>query len=168
SREAMESDPALKFVLDDWQTALSRYPAAKQRYDTQLADWNKAAEAARNAGNPPPARPTPPQGPGHQNTPAGLYNGMIAPLVPFGIRGVIWYQGESNASEAHAYKYRRLFGAMIEDWRNHWGEGDFPFLFVQLANFKTNGWWPILRESQTETLRLSNTGMAVAIDVGES
>src|SRR5258705_28113 len=57
---------------------------------------------------------------------------------------------------------------MTQAWRNRWGQGDFPFLFVQLANFKTNGWWPILRESQTETLRLSNTGMAVAIDVGES
>ena len=93
---------------------------------------------------------------------------MIAPLTPYAIRGVIWYQGESNASEAHAYRYRRLFGDMIEDWRNRWGEGDFPFLFVQLANYKSNQWWPVLRESQTETLRLRNTGMAVAIDVGES
>jgi len=81
---------------------------------------------------------------------------------------VIWYQGESNASEAHAYQYRRLFRAMIEDWRAQWGEGDFPFLFVQLANYKSNQWWPVLRESQTETLRLRNTGMALAIDIGES
>jgi sialate O-acetylesterase len=93
---------------------------------------------------------------------------MIAPLVPYAIRGVIWYQGESNANEAHAYKYRRLFGTMIQDWRNRWGQGDFPFLFVQLANFKTNGWWPVLRESQTEALRLVNTAMAVTIDVGNS
>jgi sialate O-acetylesterase len=97
-----------------------------------------------------------------------LYNGMIAPLTPFAIRGVIWYQGEANANEAHAWRYRRLFRAMIEDWRNRWGEGDMPFLFVQLANYKSNGWWPVLRESQTETLGLRNTGMAVAIDVGES
>jgi len=158
SRPAMESDPALKFVLDEWDTVLSRYPAAKQRYDQQVAD-------AKAQGKMPP---NPPAGPGHQNTPGGLYNAMIAPLVPYGIRGVIWYQGESNASEAHAYKYRRLFGAMIEDWRNRWGEGDFPFLFVQLANYKTNGWWPVLRESQTETLRLANTGMAVIVDIGES
>jgi sialate O-acetylesterase len=93
---------------------------------------------------------------------------MIAPLVPYGIRGAIWYQGESNASEREAYKYRRLFGAMIEDWRNRWGQGDFPFLFVQLANYKSNVYWPVLRESQTETLRLANTGMAVIIDIGES
>jgi sialate O-acetylesterase len=74
----------------------------------------------------------------------------------------------SNASEAHAYKYRRLFAGMIQDWRNRRAQGDFPFLFVQLANFQSNGWWPVLRESQSETLRLRNTGMAVAIDVGES
>lgn len=168
SRQAMESDPALKFVLDEWDAVLSRYPAAKERYDQQLEAWNKAAAEAKAQGKTPPNRPNPPAGPGHQNTPGGLYNAMIAPLVPYGIRGVIWYQGESNATEAHAYKYRRLFGAMIEDWRNRWDEGDFPFLFVQLANYKTNGWWPVLRESQTETLRLANTGMAVIIDIGES
>src|SRR5262249_38568204 len=155
SRQAIESDPALKYVTDEWDGVLSRYPAAKQRYDQQLATWETTAAEARAQGKTPPMRPNPPAGPGHQNTPGGLYNAMIAPLVPYGIKGVIWYQGESNASEAHAFKYRRLFGAMIEDWRNRWGEGDFPFLFVQLANFKTNGWWPVLRESQTETLRLA-------------
>ena len=168
SRQAMESDPALKFVLDEWDGVLARYPAAKQRYDQQLEAWDKAAAEAKAQGKTPPNRPAAPAGPGHPNTPGGLYNAMIAPLVPYAIRGVIWYQGESNASEAHAYKYRRLFGAMIEDWRNRWGEGDFPFLFVQLANYKANPWWPVLRESQTETLRLANTGMAVIIDIGES
>jgi sialate O-acetylesterase len=91
---------------------------------------------------------------------------MIAPLTPYAIRGVIWYQGESNANPAEAQLYRRLFPAMIESWRKQWGEGSFPFYFVQLANFRTNGWWPVLRESQTETLELSNTGQALAIDVG--
>ena len=168
SHPALEHDAALKYVLDEWDSTLTRYPPAKQRYDEQLADWNKAVAEAIAQGKRAPNRPNPPLGPGHQNTPAGLYNGMIAPLTPYAIRGVIWYQGESNASEAHAFRYRRLFGGMIEDWRDHWGEGDFPFLFVQLANFQTNGWWPLLRESQSETLRLANTGMAVAIDVGES
>src|SRR3954464_9267618 len=168
SKEMLQSDPALRFIQDDWERALSNYPAAKQRYEQQLETWNAAAAKAKAEGRTPPNRPGPPPGPGHPNTPAGLYNGMIAPLTPFAIRGVIWYQGESNASEAHAYRYRRLFGDMIEDWRNRWAEGDFPFLFVQLANFKSNQWWPGLRESQTETLRLRNTGMAVAVDVGES
>ncbi len=161
SKEALQSDPALKYVGDYWDKVLADYPAAKERYDaTTLAAWNKAVEEAKAAGKTPPNRPGAPQGPGHPNTPAGLYNGMIAPLVPYGIRGAIWYQGESNASEREAYKYRRLFGAMIQDWRNRWGQGDFPFLFVQLANYKSNAYWPVLRESQTETLRLANTAMA--------
>ena len=166
SRQAVEADPALKFVTENWDKTLANYPAAKARYDQQLETWNKAVEAAKAAGTPPPNRPGPPAGPGHQNTPGGLYNAMIAPLVPYAIRGAIWYQGESNANEAGAYRYRRLFGAMIQDWRNRWGEGDFPFLFVQLANFKSNPYWPVLRESQTETLRLANTGMAVIHDIG--
>jgi sialate O-acetylesterase len=168
SKEALAAEPALKFIGDDWERTLTNYPAAKQRYDQQLEAWNQAVAKAKADGTKPPNRPGAPAGPGHPNTPAGLYTGMIAPLTPYAIRGVIWYQGESNASENHAYKYRRLFATMIEDWRNRWGEGDFPFLFVQLANFKSNQWWPVLRESQTETLRLRNTGMAVTIDVGES
>jgi sialate O-acetylesterase len=169
SQEAIASDAALKYVTDYWEgKVMPAYPAAKAKYDAALAAWNTAAAEARAAGRTPPNRPALPQGPGHQNMPAGLYNGMIAPLAPYGIRGAIWYQGESNANEREAYKYRRLFGAMIQDWRNRWGQGDFPFLFVQLANFKSNAYWPVLRESQTETLRLANTGMAVILDIGES
>ena len=168
SKQAVETDPALTFVAQNWDKALGNYPAAKERFDAALAAWPKAVEDAKAAGKTPPNRPGLPQGPGHPNTPAGLYNAMIAPLAPYGIRGVIWYQGESNANEGNAYRYRRLFGAMIQDWRNRWGQGDFPFLFVQLANFKSNVYWPVLRESQTETLRLANTGMAVIHDIGES
>ena len=91
---------------------------------------------------------------------------MIQPIVPYAIKGAVWYQGEANASEKHAVPYRRLFRAMIEDWRREWGIGAFPFGFVQLANYKSNGWWPLLRESQNETLSLVNTGQAVTIDVG--
>ncbi|MCU1232183.1 MAG: Sialate O-acetylesterase [Candidatus Solibacter sp.] len=169
SREAVQADPALKFVNENWDKVMANYPAAKERYDTvTIPAWEKAVADAKTAGKTPPNRPGGPQGTGHPNTPAGLYNAMIAPLVPYGIRGAIWYQGESNANEANAYRYRRLFGAMIQDWRNRWGQGDFPFLFVQLANFHSNPYWPVLRESQTETLRLANTGMAVIHDVGES
>jgi sialate O-acetylesterase len=139
SRDALESDAWLHFILEDWDRALANYPATKQKYDAAVENWNKAAAEARAVGKTPPARPHPPEGRGHQNTPAGLYNRMIAPLTPYAVRGVIWYPGESNASEEHAWRYRR-FGAMIEDWRNRWGEGDFPFYFVQLANYKTNGW----------------------------
>jgi sialate O-acetylesterase len=168
SKEALAADPSLNFIAEQWERTLANYPAAKQKYDAAVAAWNDTAAKAKTQNQAPPPRPASPAGPGHPNTPAGLYNGMIAPLVPYAIRGVIWYQGESNASEAHAYKYRRLFADMIQDWRNRWGEGDFPFLFVQLANYKSSQWWPVLRESQTETLRLQNTGMAVTIDIGES
>ena len=143
---------------------LANYPAAKEKHEASLAKWKATSPEARKN----ETAPRPPAGPGHQNTPGGLYNAMIAPLTPFAMRGVIWYQGESNASPTHAEPYRRLFRAMIEDWRAKWGIGSFPFLYVQLANYKSNAYWPVLRESQTATLELSNTGMAVTIDIGES
>jgi sialate O-acetylesterase len=100
-----------------------------------------------------------------------LYNAMIHPLIPFAFQGAIWYQGESNASRAAQYK--ELFPLMIRDWRKAWGR-DFPFYFVQLAAFKDqepepgSSDWAELREAQLQTLRLENTGMAVAIDIGEA
>jgi sialate O-acetylesterase len=102
--------------------------------------------------------------------PAALYNGMIAPLTPFAIRGVIWYQGESNSGPDRAPLYARLFPTMIRDWRNHWGEGDFPFLFVQIANWNTapEDLWPDVRNAQRQALALKNTGMAVTIDIGDA
>ena len=104
--------------------------------------------------------------------PTLLYNGMINPLVPYGIRGAIWYQGESNAGRAK--QYQRVFPELIKDWREKWNQGDFPFLFVQLANFMkadsvpSESTWAELREAQTMTLALPNTGMAVITDVGEA
>lgn len=104
--------------------------------------------------------------------PTLLYNGMLNPIIPYGIRGAIWYQGESNASRAQQYK--RVFPNMIKDWRIKWNQGNFPFLFVQLANFKkpvaepSESEWAELREAQTQTLQLENTGMANIIDVGDA
>jgi sialate O-acetylesterase len=104
------------------------------------------------------------------SSPAVLFNANIAPLTSFPIKGVIWYQGESNVERA--YEYRELLPEMISDWRRRWGQGDFPFLFVQLANYIADpahpGHWPELREAQAMALKLPNTGMAVAIDVGET
>lgn len=114
-----------------------------------------------------PAKPAAPSG---YKGPLALYNGMIAPLLPYAIKGVIWYQGEANATRAG--QYRTLFPALITDWRQRWGQGDFPFLFVQLANYMPDQpqpadyEWAELREAQAQTLRLPNTGMAVAIDLG--
>ncbi len=104
--------------------------------------------------------------------PGMMYNAMIAPLTKFPIKGVIWYQGESNAGRHEEYK--ELFSAMITNWRTAWGIGDFPFLFVQLANFmarqevQPDSDWAFLREAQAQTLELPATGMAVIIDVGEA
>jgi len=109
--------------------------------------------------------------PNPQDTAAYLYNGMVAPLTPYTIKGVIWYQGESNAGRA--FQYRTAFPLMIQDWRTHWGEGNFPFYFCQLANFMARkpapaeSAWAELRDSQRETLSLPNTGMAVLIDCGD-
>jgi sialate O-acetylesterase len=97
---------------------------------------------------------------------------MIEPLIPYAIRGVIWYQGESNAGRA--YQYRELFPRLIRDWRKRWNQGDFPFLFVQLANFMSvkdqpaEDSWAELREAQLLALSEPNTGMVVAIDIGDA
>ncbi len=105
--------------------------------------------------------------------PTLLFNAMVNPILNFAIEGAIWYQGESNAGRA--YQYRKAFPLMIQDWRNHWKQGDFPFYFVQLASFNANygtsehgSSWAELREAQSMTLSLPNTGMAVTTDIGEA
>ncbi|MBP7504655.1 MAG: hypothetical protein KA780_04360 [Prolixibacteraceae bacterium] len=109
---------------------------------------------------------------GPNSHPTLLFNGMIAPLVPYPIKGAIWYQGESNTGRA--LQYQRIFPALITDWRTHWQQGDFPFLFVSLANFMAppqqpgESSWAELREAQTKTLALPQTGMAVTIDIGDA
>lgn len=116
-----------------------------------------------------PARPS--AGRGKQNTTSFLYNGMIAPLVPYAMRGVLWYQGEANADRGA--QYREAFPLLIADWRARWGRGDFSFYWCQLANFRARqtqpdeAGWAEVREAQNNTLKLPNTGQAILIDVGE-
>ncbi len=131
--------------------------------------WRYRVE--RNFGLIEPSEPPPlPPGEGNPNSPAMLFSNMIQPLIPYAIRGVIWYQGENNAAQAR--QYRRLFPLLINAWRREWAQGDFPFLFVQLANFMARqaapgeSQWAELREAQALALALPNTGMAVAIDIG--
>ena len=134
-------------------------------------DWDYKVELALEPKHPDWGSRPEAVGAGNQNNPSVLFNAMIAPLVPFAIRGVIWYQGESNAGRA--YQYRTLFPTMIRDWRNAWGT-NFPFYFVQLANWHANkaepdeSDWAELREAQLMTLREPQTGMAVIIDVGDA
>jgi sialate O-acetylesterase len=142
-------------------------------------DWKYKVEKPIDA----TTRPKEPIAPGNPWTASALWNAMVNPLVPYGIRGAIWYQGESNAD--HAMAYRTLFPTMIQGWRRAWNQGDpstgsgrdFPFFYVQLANFSNwkppvdhpqDSTWAELREAQTMTLKLPNTGMASAIDIGDS
>jgi sialate O-acetylesterase len=101
--------------------------------------------------------------------PAWLFNGMIAPETAFTMKGVIWYQGESNTAAALAPMYSKLFPALISDWRAKWGQGNFPFLFVQISSYKSNptDLWGVVRDAQRRTLDLTGTGMAVSLDVGD-
>jgi sialate O-acetylesterase len=138
--------------------------------DTSLAQyraWIESADKAKAVGKEIPEPPAAPAHPLNSNgVSTGLYNGMIHPLVPFAIRGAIWYQGEANVGQGMQYNTRMK--ALIQGWRNVWGQGDFPFLFVQLAPFDYGGVvtrLPELWEAQTATLAFPNTGMAVTTDL---
>jgi sialate O-acetylesterase len=181
SREALQFDSELRPILEDSDKKLTDYPKLLEEFRRKLGEWERPAREAEAQGNPVPAQPKMPTDPRSDplGRASGLFNGMIMPLIPYAIRGVIWYQGESNADRPD--RYLRLFPAMIQDWRRAWGEGDFPFLLVQLANFQVRSlasWgygspddplllWPELREAQVMTLSVPNTGMAVTIDIGE-
>ncbi len=148
--------------------AFAKLTEVEGDYQIEKKDQEAQIAKAKEEGKPAP------QFPWHADMrswmPSALYNGMISPLTPFPIRGVIWYQGESNAGPERAPTYNRLFEAMIRDWRTQWNIGDFPFFFVQLASWKAGpeSMWPTVRDAQRRTLELKNTGMAVAIDIGNA
>jgi sialate O-acetylesterase len=168
SLRALSSDAQFMPAFAWWWNTIGD-PVPLVRRDKRKQDWLDAAAKAQAAG-----QPRPPDLPFESNMenswmPGGLYNAMIAPLTGFPIGGVIWYQGEQNANAEGAPLYNGMFSAMIRDWRKAWGVGDFPFLFVQLANFTApNGRWPELRDAQRQTLAVARTGMAVTIDIGEA
>ena len=168
--EVLENSPELHSILDAQAKAVADYPARLAKYQAdepaRLQKYEAAAKQAAADGKPAPHRPAPLVDPRlGPNTPSDLYNGMIVPLEPFAMRGVIWYQGESNVNRAK--QYLPLFSAMITDWRAAWHEGAFPFLFVQIAPFERNS--PELREAQRLTsLQVPNTAMAVITDSGDA
>ncbi len=172
TRPTLEGDPDFAPIVERWNQARENYPEQKKKHEEALAKWKEEAEKAKAEGKQPPRQPGAPLFEQKHYEPSALYNGMIAPLIPYAIRGAIWYQGESNAGRA--YQYRKLFSAMIRDWRREWGQGAFPFLFVQLANFMAReaepaeSAWAELREAQSMTLRLPKAGQAVIIDIGEA
>jgi sialate O-acetylesterase len=172
SRATLESDSRLRGILTAYARAVARYPIEQMAYDEARARYQDELATAQQEGRTPPKAPERPYNPVNQNRPAGLYNAMITPLQPYAIRGAIWYQGESNAGRA--VEYQTLFPAMIRNWRADWGEGDFPFLFVQLAPFMKiepeprESAWAELRDAQRLTaLTVPRTAMAVITDVGD-
>jgi len=155
SRAALSADPDLNAYLTQWDARLANTPPTTAPDDV-------------------PQRPSNGNGSTSRYRPANFFNAMIAPLAPFAIRGVIWYQGEANTNNAHdAGLYAKLFPAMIKDWRYRWGESDFPFIFVQLPTSEpnypdpTDSAWARVRESQQTALDLPNTAMIVTLDIGE-
>ena len=171
SRTALMRAPCGRTVVEEYDQKVATYDAqaAKQRYEKALATWNqKRTEWEQNRRGRAPRRPRQPEAPDRSlKAPCSLYNGMVAPLMPFAIRGVAWYQGESDS--AVAYEYRDLLPNLISSWREKWGQGDFPFVYVQLPSFtrRGDGSLPTLRESMLKTLRVPNTAMAVTIDIGD-
>jgi sialate O-acetylesterase len=134
--------------------------------DLRIAAEKRQDEAAAKANQPAPKHDWHPDPSSWK--PAGLYNGMIAPLVPYTLKGAIWYQGETNSEPARAPMYATLFPALIGDWRAKWQEGNFPFFYVQISNYSSpDEDWGIVRDAQRRTLSVVNTGMAVTLDVGD-
>ncbi len=177
SMEVQEAIPQLKPMLASWQTQIDTYDpaAAKARYEKQLDAWKAKAAKAKADGKPAPRKPRAPMDPKvNQNRPANLFNGMIQPLIPYGIRGAIWYQGEHNSNGEQSTRYGLQLETLIADWRARFNQGDFPFFFVQLPNYmkpqqqpsEFTG-WVMVREGMLNTLAVPNTGMAITIDVGE-
>jgi sialate O-acetylesterase len=132
-----------------------------------LAQEKREDLAAQQAGQPPPSHTWHPDPASW--APAALFNGMVAPATGYTIKGVIWYQGESNSRRPFAPMYARIFPALIADWRAQWHEGNFPFLFVQISNFKSDATenWPIIREAQRRSLAVANTAIVVTTDIGD-
>jgi sialate O-acetylesterase len=148
-------------------------PRVKAEYEERLKQWREAVEKAKAEGTNPPPQPRVPDALRPFRIAASIYDSMIAPLIPFAIRGALWYQGESN--EARAEQYAILLPTMIRAWRDRWGQGHFPFGIVQLPNYHaaasepTDGPWSHLREAQRRTaLATPHTGLIVTIDIGEA
>jgi hypothetical protein len=171
SEDAQAKVPALKAKLDQWKTEDAAYNADEVRAKWLKADelWKKKVKEAKDTGVKPPSRPKLNKQPGRdQNHPANLYNGMVAPLLPYALRGVIWYQGEHNCSGLEkATLYKTQLPLLVADWRARFGNPEMPFAWVQLPNFEHTGYRPLVREAMLESLKVKNTGMAITVDIGE-
>jgi sialate O-acetylesterase len=173
SMDAQKNVPAVKPTLEDWDKRVASWNPenAKAEFVKQKITWQAAADAAKAAGKPAPREPRIPVDPKlDSNRPANLYNGKIAPLIPFAIKGAIWYQGESNANTVQrGLAYRVELPLLIEDWRKRWG-ATFPFAWVQLPDYNAQNsqGWCLVREAMLQSLRVPETGMAITIGLGEA
>lgn len=158
-KEVLQSDTNFVPILERYQKALEVFPQENEKYKQAVEKWK--ADTSKSKG----AAPRGPMGPTHNHSPAKLYNGMIAPVVPYTLKGAIWYQGESNAERA--FQYRRLFPAMIKNWRDDFKNAKLPFYFVQISPHRSQN--AEIRDAQLYTYRtVANTGMAVTTDNGDS
>lgn len=165
--------PEFAFVATAWRKRLGNYPAAKVKYDAAVLKRDKEVADAKAAGRVSQPRyldEPPAPGKTHKDQPSGLFNGMVAPLTAAAVRGVIWYQGESNVGRSD--EYAELFPAMIESWRAKFGQNDLPFYWAQLSGFRysseSNNECAFLRESQAAALSLPATGQAITYDMGHA
>lgn len=171
AREAQARTPELRAAVEADIKADTELDKAKARadYEKASARWKKQAAKAKVEGKQAPKKPVDPLAQrARRGGMGGLFNGKIAPLIPYAIRGAIWYQGEANANPGRGKLYRYQLPLLVDDWRQHWG-AELPFAWVQLPNFRREGEdWMLVREAMLQTLRLPRTGMAVTIDIGDS
>ena len=169
SPKTLDSVPGLKEVMVKYENALKTYPERLKYFDDHKIELKKQysidSQATVKAKTWLPTPPIRPAHPADRGGPGGLYNAMIAPLIPYAVKGVLWYQGEANAG--HGVLYRRMFPAMINNWRTAWQRPNLPFYFVQLPGWKELD--PVLREAQLLTWQHTpNTGMAVITDLDDT
>jgi sialate O-acetylesterase len=175
SREALAADAQLAPLLEAFDTQVITYKKDPPDMTAALKAWEEAAAKAKVDGTTVPRRPGSRNPVQDQHNPTVMFNGMIAPVIPYAIKGVLWYQGEAINGGATGYKlYPLLQATLIKDWRQRWGEGNFPFYICQLAPLKSwpnrpDTWFnnPDVREAQSTVLAIPNTGMAVTIDIGD-
>jgi sialate O-acetylesterase len=161
SFDALSADASLMPAFASW----AKFADEQTRVDAIKAKEKRDDEAAAKAGEPKPVHPWHPDP--ESWAPGQLYNAMVAPATPYTIKGVIWYQGETNSGPDRAPLYSKLFSTLIADWRKQWREGEFPFLYVQISSFNSPGEsWGMLRDQQRRTLAVANTAMAVTLDIG--
>jgi sialate O-acetylesterase len=169
----LEAEPDAKSLLNKWAVKVRQYKpdVAQARYEQALAKWEEQSKNAKEQGKKAPDKPEAPTPPNLSGWyPSTRYNTMIAPLIPYGIRGMLWYQGYANRWDTPVY--RSLFHRLIKSWRASWNESNMPFYFVQHARLRGRGpsethMLPRLREVQASALELPNTSMVVTLDCAD-